>query len=164
MGCSSHGHSAASCVYMYVCIYIYKAKQSRYTPWRRFGGERRYSSYSFSTSALDGVNGQHHTPAALLPPGERTPGTHCTGVWVDPRAGLDTEARGKILLPRRGSNPDHPVFQPVVRHYTAWANPAPIYIYICMCVCVCVYKIQNHNSTSCFVWVWNLVSHAKGRA
>jgi hypothetical protein len=29
-----------------------KVKQSRYTPWRRLG-ERRHSSYSFSTSALD---------------------------------------------------------------------------------------------------------------
>jgi hypothetical protein len=43
---------------------------------------------------------------------------------VGPRAGLDTEARGKILCPCRGSNPDRPVVQPV-RHYTAWANPAP---------------------------------------
>jgi hypothetical protein len=25
----------------------------------------RYSSYSFSTSALDGVSGQRHAPAAL---------------------------------------------------------------------------------------------------
>jgi hypothetical protein len=33
---------------------------------------------------------------------------------VGPRAGLDTEARGKILCPRRGSNPDRPVVQPVV--------------------------------------------------
>jgi hypothetical protein len=40
--------------------------------------------------------------------GDRTPGTHCTGGWVGPRAGLDTEAGGKILCPRRGSNPDRP--------------------------------------------------------
>jgi hypothetical protein len=31
---------------------------------------RRYSSYSFTTSALDGVSGQRHAPAALLPPGK----------------------------------------------------------------------------------------------
>jgi hypothetical protein len=42
---------------------------------------------------------------------------------VGPRAGLDTEDRGKILCPRRGSNPDRPVVQPVARHYTAWPNP-----------------------------------------
>ena len=31
--------------------------------------------------------GQHHTPAALYP--RERPGTHCTGVWLGPRAGLD---------------------------------------------------------------------------
>jgi hypothetical protein len=36
-------------------------------------GERSYSSYSFSTSALDGVSGQRHAPAALLPPGKGPP-------------------------------------------------------------------------------------------
>ena len=34
-----------------------------------------------------GVGGLLHAPAAL-PPGNR-PGTHCTGGWVGPRAGLD---------------------------------------------------------------------------
>jgi hypothetical protein len=66
-----------------------------------------------------GVSGQRHAPAALLLPGERIPGTHCTGGWVRPRAGLDTEVRGKILCPHRGSNSDRSVVQPVVRHYTA---------------------------------------------
>jgi hypothetical protein len=51
--------------------------------------------------------------------GEKTCSIHCTGGWVGPRAGLDIEARGKILCPRRGSNPHRPVVQPVVRHYTA---------------------------------------------
>jgi hypothetical protein len=35
-------------------------------------------------------------------PWERAPGTHCTGGWVVPRAGLDTEVRGKILSPLPG--------------------------------------------------------------
>jgi hypothetical protein len=34
-------------------------------------------------------------PRPRFTPGERTSGTHCTGGWVGPRAGLDTEARGK---------------------------------------------------------------------
>jgi hypothetical protein len=38
-----------------------------------------------------GKSGQRHPMAPLYP--------HCTGGWVGPRAGLDTEARGKILLP-----------------------------------------------------------------
>jgi hypothetical protein len=46
-------------------------------------GERRYSSYSFKTSALDK---------------ERTHVTHWAGDWVGPRAGMDTEVIGKILL------------------------------------------------------------------
>jgi hypothetical protein len=83
--------------------------------------ERRYSFYSFLTSAVDGVSGQRHASTALCP-GERTPGTHCTGGWVGLRAGLDTEVRGKILCPCLGSNPDRPVVQSVVIHYTDWAN------------------------------------------
>jgi hypothetical protein len=71
-----------------------------------------------------GVSGQRHAPTALCP-GERTPGTHCTGDWVGPRAGLDTEVRGKILCLCQGSNPDHPVVQSVVRYYTDRATPAP---------------------------------------
>jgi hypothetical protein len=77
-------------------------------------GERKYSSYSFTTLALDGVSGQRHAPAALYP-GERTPGTEG---WVGSRAGLDTEARGKVSCPCRGSNDDRPVVQSVARHYT----------------------------------------------
>jgi hypothetical protein len=88
-------------------------------------GERRYTSYSFTISDLVADEWSASRPGRALTPGERTPGTHCTRGWVGPRAGLDTEDRGKILCPCRGSNPDSKVVQPVVRHYTAWANPAP---------------------------------------
>jgi hypothetical protein len=56
------------------CICIDRVKKS--SPATRHGGawgERRYSSYSFTTSALDGVSGQRHAPAALLPPGKGPP-------------------------------------------------------------------------------------------
>jgi hypothetical protein len=76
------------------------------------------------TSALDGVSGQRHASAALYLWG-KDPGTQCTGGWVVPGAALDTEARGKICCLCRGSNLDRPVVQTVVRHYTAWAIPAP---------------------------------------
>jgi hypothetical protein len=69
-----------------------KAKQS--SPATRHGGalgERIYSSYSFLNSALDGGEWSASHPGLALPWG-RTPGTHCTGGWEGPRAGLDTEA------------------------------------------------------------------------
>jgi hypothetical protein len=74
---------------------------------KAIGGERRYSSYSYSTSALDGVSGQRHAPAPHYPR-EKTLGTHCTGGWVGLRAGLDTEDRGKINLPPPGIEPRSP--------------------------------------------------------
>jgi len=49
-------------------------------------GEYRYNSTLSLTSALDGVCGQRHAPAAY--PRQR-PGTHCIGSWVGPKAGLD---------------------------------------------------------------------------
>jgi hypothetical protein len=53
-------------------------------------GEYRCNCDLSLTSALDGVDGQRHAPAALPPPPPRErPGTHCTGGWVDPMAGLD---------------------------------------------------------------------------
>jgi hypothetical protein len=42
------------------------------------------------------VSGQRHALATLYPRG-KDPGTHWTGGWVGPRAGLDAETGGKIL-------------------------------------------------------------------
>jgi hypothetical protein len=71
-------------------------------------GERRYSSYSFTTSALDGGEWSASLPGRALPPVKGPPGTHCTGGWVGPRAGLDTEARGKNPLLPAGIEPRSP--------------------------------------------------------
>jgi hypothetical protein len=84
-----------------------KVKQSYNTSMEE-QGERRYSSYSFTTPALDGVSGQRHAPAALYPR-RKDPGTHWTGGWVGLRSGLDTDIRGKILCLCWGSNLDSPV-------------------------------------------------------
>jgi hypothetical protein len=67
-----------------------------------------YSSYSYLTLALDVVSGQRHASAAVYSR-ERTPGTHWIGVWVGLRAGVDTEAKGKIICLFRGSNLGRPV-------------------------------------------------------
>jgi hypothetical protein len=97
------------------------------------GGEE-YSSYSFTTSALHGGWVVSVTPRPRFTPGERTHGTHWTGSQVGPRAGLDTEARGKISCLCQGSNLDRPVVQSVARHYTDWATPAP----------TCLFKLFNN--------------------
>jgi hypothetical protein len=105
-------------------LYCTKEQSSPATRHGGAWGERRYSSYSFLTSALDGGEWSASRPGRALPRG-KTPGTHCTGGWVGLGAGLDTEDRGKSLWPCRGSNPDRPVVQYVVRHYTDWATPSP---------------------------------------
>jgi hypothetical protein len=78
-------------------ILLSQGKLSHCMLWRH-RGERRYSSYSYLTSALDGVSGQRFTP-----------GTHWTGGWVGPRASLDAESRRRILCPCRGSKSGRPV-------------------------------------------------------
>jgi hypothetical protein len=60
------------------------------------------------TLALDGGEWSASRPGHDLPPRKRTPGTHCTGGRLDPRAGLDTEVREKVLLPLPESEPRSP--------------------------------------------------------
>jgi hypothetical protein len=50
------------------------------------------------------------TPRPFYP--QERPGTHCTGVWVGPRAGLDMCEKSR----------PHRTVQPVASHYTDWAN------------------------------------------
>jgi hypothetical protein len=95
---------------------IIQLKLSHYTPRRRLGGEEVYLLHILDLGTRWGWV-VSVTPRPRFSPGERTPGTHCTGGWVGPRAGLDTEVRGKILCLYHGSNPDLPVVQPVSRHY-----------------------------------------------
>jgi hypothetical protein len=44
-----------------------------------------------------GRGGIAPTHSPRFTPGERTPGTHCIGGWVGPRAGLDAGAGRRIL-------------------------------------------------------------------
>jgi hypothetical protein len=83
-------------------------------------GERRYSSYFLNLSTRRGWV-VSITPWPRFTPGERAPGTHCTGSWVGPRASLDAKVGGKFLCLCRGSNPSRPA---IVSHYTDWATLA----------------------------------------
>jgi hypothetical protein len=76
---------------------------SHYTPRRRLGGEHVQLLLILDLGTVVSV-----TPRPRFSPGERTPGNHCTGGWVDPRAGLDTEAAGKPLSPLPGIEPRSP--------------------------------------------------------
>jgi hypothetical protein len=122
-GSVTHHHTMNIYIYIYIYIYIHtqKVQLSRYTPWWRLG-ERRYSSYSFLTSSLGGGEWSASRPGLALPRRK-----DCSGGWVGLRADLDTEVRGKILCSCLRSNPDRPVVQSVVRHYTDWATLAPMY-------------------------------------
>jgi hypothetical protein len=71
-------------------LYI-KGRVHNRTGHERPEGKKKYRSILSSASALDGMGGRRHIPAAL-PLGKR-PGTHHTGVWVGPRA--VTDGRGK---------------------------------------------------------------------
>jgi hypothetical protein len=66
-----------------------------------------------------GVSGQRHAPAALLPPGKGPPVPIVQDTGWAPEPVWKQRLEEKSFAPRRGSNPDHPVVQPVVRHYTA---------------------------------------------
>ena len=61
------------------------------------------------------MRGQRHAPAALYP--RERHGTHCTGSWVGPRAGLDRS--GKSRLPPEF---DPRTVQPVASRYTDYAT------------------------------------------
>jgi len=50
------------------------------------------------------VRGQRHATAAPYP--RERPGTHCTGGWVGPRAGLDWCGKSRLTRIR---SPDRPV-------------------------------------------------------
>ena len=61
------------------------------------------------------MRAQRHAPVALYP--RERPGTHCTGGWVGPTAGLD---RCGETRPPPGFDPG--TVQPVASHYTDYAT------------------------------------------
>jgi hypothetical protein len=65
-------------------------------------GGKRYSSYSLSTSELHGGEWSASRLGRALAPGKGPHGNRWTGGWVNHRACLDTEARGKIIYLCRG--------------------------------------------------------------
>jgi len=84
-------------------------------------GERRYSSNSFSTSALDGGEWSASRSGRTWAPGKGPP------VPLYRRRGGPQSQSGHRLEEHsfrlcRGSNLDRPVVHPVARHYSDWAT------------------------------------------
>jgi hypothetical protein len=82
---------------------VYERMGSEWILGRRAGDRCGVDSVSLGYGPVAGSCGHGDelsgsAPAALYPP-EMTPNTHWTGGWMGLRAGLDTEAKEKILLP-----------------------------------------------------------------
>jgi hypothetical protein len=83
-----------------------KLKLSHYTPWKRLQGEEvQLLILDLGTRSGRVVS---VTARPRFSPREKTTGTHRAGCWVGPRAGPDTEVRGKILFPLHGIEPPSP--------------------------------------------------------
>jgi hypothetical protein len=81
-------------------------------------GERKYSYFSLSASALDGGEWSVSRPGRALSPGKEPPlPTVQESGWA-PEPVWTQMLEEKLFCFCRGSNLNHPVIQPVVRHYT----------------------------------------------
>jgi hypothetical protein len=85
-------------------------------------GERRYSSYSFLTLALDGVEWSASRPGHALPPGKGplVPTGQEAGWASEPVWTQRLEEKSSAYVGYRS-----PVVQSVVNHYTDWATLTP---------------------------------------
>jgi hypothetical protein len=92
---------------------VKKVKLSRYHD-AGAKGVSMYSSYSFLTSALHRDEWSASPLGRTLPRG-RIPGSHRMEGSVGLRAGMDTDARGKMFA---FAGDRTPLVQSVVRHYT----------------------------------------------
>jgi hypothetical protein len=89
---------------------------------KALGGGRRYSSYSFSTSTLDGGECSASSPGRALSPGKgpSVPIVQEAG-WA-PELVWTQRLEEKSFRLCRVSKLDRPVVQPVARHSTDWAT------------------------------------------
>jgi hypothetical protein len=67
-------------------------------------------------------------PGRALPQGKGAPVPIVQETGWAPEPVWTQRLEEKILCLCRGSNLDRPIVQPLVRHYTDWATPAPVSI------------------------------------
>jgi hypothetical protein len=89
-------------------------------------GDRRYSSYCFLTSALEGGEWSASRPGRALPPGKEPPVPIVQGGgWApEPVWTQRLEEKSSASVGDRT-----PPFRSVGRHYTDWATPAQVPIF-----------------------------------
>jgi hypothetical protein len=92
-------------------------KMSYYMPQRRLGGER-HSSYSFSTSTLDGGEWSGSHPGRALLPGKGPPVPTVQEAGWAPEPVWTQRLEEKSFRLCREPNLHRTVVQPVVSHYT----------------------------------------------
>jgi hypothetical protein len=100
-----------------VAFRITKAKAVPLHAMEALGGERRYSSYSFTTSALDEGEWSASRPDRDLPPGKGPPVPIVQEAGWAPEPVWTQRLEEKFFCLCRASNLDHPVVQSVVRHF-----------------------------------------------
>jgi hypothetical protein len=100
---------------------------SRYAPWRHLGADEVQLLLILDLGIRWGWV-VSLTPRPRFTTRERTPGTHWTGSWVGPRAGLDAKEE-KFFAPARNRTP---VVQWIVRHHTDWAAPGSLLNFFCV--------------------------------
>jgi hypothetical protein len=105
---------------LFSLLYKLKLNLSHYTPRRRLG-ERTYSSYSFTTSALDEGEWSASQRRALAP-GKRGPVPIVQEAGWAPQPVWTQRLEEKSFRLCRGSKLYLPGVQPVARHYTDWAT------------------------------------------
>jgi hypothetical protein len=95
--------------------------------------------------------GQHHAPAALC--SWERPGTHCTGGWVDPRAGLD----------RFGQVQKISLFLRRLMHYL-WIFAELLVNQMCIHVSVVILYLLKRckEMQSLMIMRWHMAMHGRG--
>jgi hypothetical protein len=105
-----------------------KLKLPQYTPRGRLGGEK-YSSYSFSTSAVDGGEWSASRPGRALAPAKGPPVPIVQEAAWAPEPVWTRRLEEKSSRLCRGSNLDHPVVHPIATLY--WLSyPGSFWYYI----------------------------------
>jgi hypothetical protein len=102
-----YGNNCATRTSWFVGHILLQAKAVPYTSWRRLG-ESRYSSYSFSTSALDGGEWSGSLLGRALSPGKGPPAPIEHKAWCAPQPVWTQRLEGKNPLPLPGIEPRSP--------------------------------------------------------